>query len=451
MTSSIPPPQVLSADFFRLYDNLARVAASKPSSQYTWKQVKAQRDKVVHDRAILANEVVRNLAFTKEQEERIELVSTHWFYGTTALQPQLWFRGGCPGKIDRAKKKLQDCKEELPKLMAALENIDTNILPPIEAQEQTSHEELQIAIKAEKEWKAMRDHVVEQYPSARLLKLQEEAKSIRRKLAMSEKESQRMKLVVSHFSEANSKYRDALRSMREAENHQKEHLKLKQRLESEENETFRQWTERDMEKEVERSEQSLEDAKRCAHKGDLLFCQAVASIPIPVRQRYMDLCLSFQSRRFDPGIRLGSTYRGVDISFQAPILSNAFASGIRSSSCGCSSSVRMADSIRRELGELQNGADWIECQLATAIQLAANVHRETTSIQQELRYNQESIDQEKDAILDDLRSRVHDGAAAQPSAPSDLFDDGEPSSVGRAKEHDHDAARVPMATAFPIH
>lgn len=145
MTSSISPPQVLSEDFFRLYDNLARVAASKPSSQSTWNQVKAQRDKVVHDRAILANEVVRNLTFTKEQEERIELVSTHWFYGTTALQPQLWFRGGCPGKIDRAKKKLKDRKEELPKLMAALENIDTNILPPIEAQEQSSHEELQTA------------------------------------------------------------------------------------------------------------------------------------------------------------------------------------------------------------------------------------------------------------------------------------------------------------------
>ena len=38
---------------------------------------------------------------------KIDLLETHWFYGTTALQPQLWLKGGVQGKIARQKMKLQ--------------------------------------------------------------------------------------------------------------------------------------------------------------------------------------------------------------------------------------------------------------------------------------------------------------------------------------------------------
>ena len=36
----------------------------------------------------------------------IDTLETHWLYGTTLLQPQLWLKGGVPGKIERQKRKL---------------------------------------------------------------------------------------------------------------------------------------------------------------------------------------------------------------------------------------------------------------------------------------------------------------------------------------------------------
>jgi len=43
---------------------------------------------------------------------RIELCRTHWLYGSTALQPQLWARGGVEGKIERQLAKLpQEVRE----------------------------------------------------------------------------------------------------------------------------------------------------------------------------------------------------------------------------------------------------------------------------------------------------------------------------------------------------
>jgi len=44
---------------------------------------------------------------------RIRLCETHWLYGSCALQPQLWLRGGVQGKIQRQKAKLPPAVVEL--------------------------------------------------------------------------------------------------------------------------------------------------------------------------------------------------------------------------------------------------------------------------------------------------------------------------------------------------
>ena len=41
-----------------------------------------------------------------EREALIRLCQSHWLYSSTVLQPQLWFRGGVQGKINRQKAKI---------------------------------------------------------------------------------------------------------------------------------------------------------------------------------------------------------------------------------------------------------------------------------------------------------------------------------------------------------
>ena len=60
------------------------------------------------------------MAFAQEQRDRIDLVSSHWFFGNTALQPQLWLRGGVEGKKKRAEAKLGRAEGEHPALVQAI-------------------------------------------------------------------------------------------------------------------------------------------------------------------------------------------------------------------------------------------------------------------------------------------------------------------------------------------
>ena len=116
-------PDVLSVDFFQFYDELDLDASSLEDASSALKEAKTQRDQLQRELSKLQKELRTLRAFVKEQKDRIGLVSTHWFYGTTLLQPQLWLRGGCKGKIERARIKLEKVEnQELPKLQSDIQH-----------------------------------------------------------------------------------------------------------------------------------------------------------------------------------------------------------------------------------------------------------------------------------------------------------------------------------------
>ena len=110
-------------------------------------------------------------AFIKEQVDRIELVESHWFYGTTALQPQLWFRGGTQGKIGRAQAKLDKAKAEHGALAEAERVLAEERVPSLEREERRLHTLGARKVAVEKERAEMRVAAIAANPSQIMLGL----------------------------------------------------------------------------------------------------------------------------------------------------------------------------------------------------------------------------------------------------------------------------------------
>ena len=93
---------MVDASTFQRYDELKSEASLMVGVDERLTKVSTElaQAKIDLRKATEANEA--NEKDLKEQKDRIELVKDHWFYGTTALQPQLWFRGGVEGKAGRS-------------------------------------------------------------------------------------------------------------------------------------------------------------------------------------------------------------------------------------------------------------------------------------------------------------------------------------------------------------
>lgn len=131
---------VLTPEFFRLYDELWQAASSSEAAQVMLRDVSKERDETHGKLKELLHKLDTNRHFAMEQIQRIELVSTHWFYGTTLLQPQLWLRGGCQGKIARARTKLSKCDAEYPTLLRGKQQIENSSLPRLNRSVQQAQE-----------------------------------------------------------------------------------------------------------------------------------------------------------------------------------------------------------------------------------------------------------------------------------------------------------------------
>jgi hypothetical protein len=88
MSSPVIPVDNLSPSFFYQYDALKNDADSLEHSEAAMTEAQYALQKVQKDLDNVAKEVEHNRSVYKEQVDRIRLVSTHWFYGTTTLQPQ---------------------------------------------------------------------------------------------------------------------------------------------------------------------------------------------------------------------------------------------------------------------------------------------------------------------------------------------------------------------------
>ena len=110
----------MDAAFFKRFDELTAKAvllANAPAAlQAAQAAVNHAQGQLQHQRKALS----KNMAFAQEQRDRIALVSSHWFFGNTALQPQLWLRGGVEGKKKRAEAKLGRAEGEHPALVQAI-------------------------------------------------------------------------------------------------------------------------------------------------------------------------------------------------------------------------------------------------------------------------------------------------------------------------------------------
>jgi hypothetical protein len=164
--TSINPNDLFS--FFRTFDEVTAQSQSMAMDQAALTAAETTHRTAQTRLEASAKAVQANTANIQEQTNRIALVSTHWFYGTTIYQPQLWLRGGCAGKIARAQRKLETAQQQAAQL-------DQGQLQA-QAEYQTSQDRLtqcqamwtQSSRAAERRNQLLDQLVVQHYPSAHL-------------------------------------------------------------------------------------------------------------------------------------------------------------------------------------------------------------------------------------------------------------------------------------------
>lgn len=118
---------------FGEYDRLELDAIELDRAEQAVVEATLRISKLEQDLASATKNVECNISQQEEQTNRIRLVTSHWFFGTSALQPQLWLRGGCLGKASRAQSKLQVAVAEAPELLHAKETLKLHLLPHAQA------------------------------------------------------------------------------------------------------------------------------------------------------------------------------------------------------------------------------------------------------------------------------------------------------------------------------
>lgn len=175
----LPPPVVLSRAFFDLYDFLAHDAADLDDASTGLQESKAKRMEAQEALADQQQKLRATRAYIKEQKDRINLVLTHWFYGTTLLQPQLWLRGGCKGKIERARTKLTQAQDrDLPEILRTIHRLQNEDLPRLDSIVHHHLDHFDLCANAASEREVMRQRAFLEYPTRELLRLTGDEDSI---------------------------------------------------------------------------------------------------------------------------------------------------------------------------------------------------------------------------------------------------------------------------------
>ena len=181
--SGVHSTAILSSEFFYLYDQLEEDASSLESSTKALNEAKCRRDETQSKLRSLQRQLVTTRAIIKEQKDRIALVMTHWFYGTTLFQPQLWLRGGCQGKIQRAQVKLEKAQDQdLPQLMAEITVGQDFDVPQAQAAVEEHLARFDFSANAASGKEVMRQRVFAEYPSQQLFQLQQQEDSLERNI-----------------------------------------------------------------------------------------------------------------------------------------------------------------------------------------------------------------------------------------------------------------------------
>jgi hypothetical protein len=207
---------VLSSSFFHLYDQLGQEASSLEDASAALKNAKSQRDQAQRELRKHQIKTRQIRSFIQEQNNRIALVSSHWFFGTTLWQPQLWMRGGCQGKIVRARSKLTKAQDQdLPQLLESIQTLQEVQVPKWQLAVDEELHQFELSANAASEREVMRQRAFEEYPSPKLLQVEAEQLSLQHKMSNAQREGANLNDVLSHFFEGQTLYQRAQRSLME--------------------------------------------------------------------------------------------------------------------------------------------------------------------------------------------------------------------------------------------
>ena len=170
----------MNDNYFQITDRGLRTESTSnlENARHALDETKTKREKLQGRLVKLQIERREMKLFCKEQRDRIACVSYNWFYGTIIFQPQLWLRGGCKGKIERAKRKLDNTRENLPRIQTFIRHLEIDELPEIERQVELRLEDLEFLTTAETKRKNLEELAISQFPSPALLALQCSMESI---------------------------------------------------------------------------------------------------------------------------------------------------------------------------------------------------------------------------------------------------------------------------------
>ena len=207
---------VVDASFFAHYDSLAARSHSLQGVDAALQAAQASLHSAQAGLVQAKTELANNVEYAQEQRERIALVSEHWFFGNTALQPQLWLRGGTEGKIARAKAKLARCEEDKPGIETALAQLRDVALPPLQAEADRLSAASADKAAADRERSAMRERAVTSHPSPNLQQLWATAQGLQRVVAFELANAGVLHDVGNLCGKAADQYERALRDCRQA-------------------------------------------------------------------------------------------------------------------------------------------------------------------------------------------------------------------------------------------
>jgi hypothetical protein len=218
---------VITPEFFELLDRLRTESSPLEDVTHALNDAKKKRDTAEKELRELQRKLHRTKIFCKEQRDRINLCQTHWFFGTNFLQPQLWLRGGCKGKIERASSKLKKSQNEIRVLQSTIEQIETVDLPEIHRQVQSRLEDFEFTATAEVQLHTMEEKAIGQFLTSDLLIFQQQSRILEDEITDNNAAADSLNSTISQLNRARQFYETSLHHLTEAALHNQEYERQK--------------------------------------------------------------------------------------------------------------------------------------------------------------------------------------------------------------------------------
>ena len=269
------------AAFFQQYDTLGQEEASLTGIEQTLGQARKSLEDVTRAEHNTENQ---NRALAKKIQERKELIKTcedHWFFGNTFFQPQLWFRGGVEGKIQRQKEKLARDEAALPGMIQQERQLEAQVAAQqqqVNGLAQTNARKQQLTAQRAQ----MFEQAVAAAPSPQYQQLTMAVQQGTQAVAAEQQAVQQMQRVVSLCEGARNKYMQGIRDLRSAnqQNRQAQRDNMRDGAAAEHWERMEQ----------QRRDRLMRQAQNHANQAAGELQQGLGAIPPVARGRHPQLC-----------------------------------------------------------------------------------------------------------------------------------------------------------------